>query len=65
MVGGLSVDLHGQVLMKDGSAMPGLYGIGEVACTGMHGANRLASNSLLEAFVSTVTGHQSISSSSN
>ena len=51
MVGGLSVDLHGQVLMKDGSAMPGLYGIGEVACTGMHGANRLASNSLLEAVV--------------
>ena len=51
MVGGLSVDINGRVLMEDGAAMPGLYGIGEVACTGMHGANRLASNSLLEAVV--------------
>ncbi len=51
MVGGLSVDINGRVLMADGIAMPGLYGIGEVACTGMHGANRLASNSLLEAVV--------------
>ena len=51
MVGGLSVDIHGRVLMQNGSSMPGLYGIGEVACTGMHGANRLASNSLLEAVV--------------
>ncbi len=51
MVGGLSVDLSGRVLMSDGTSMPGLYAIGEVACTGMHGANRLASNSLLEAIV--------------
>ena len=51
MVGGLSVDIHGRVLMDDDKVMPGLYAIGEVACTGMHGANRLASNSLLEAVV--------------
>ena len=51
MVGGLSVDINGRVLMENGIPMPGLYGIGEVACTGMHGANRLASNSLLEAVV--------------
>ena len=51
MVGGLSVDIDGRVLMKKGTVIPGLYAIGEVACTGMHGANRLASNSLLEAVV--------------
>jgi len=52
IVGGLDVDRNGRPKLRNKeSPMPHLYAIGEVACTGMHGANRLASNSLLEAVV--------------
>ncbi|MBB4662493.1 L-aspartate oxidase [Conexibacter arvalis] len=45
MMGGIATDLAGR------STVPGLYAVGECACTGLHGANRLASNSLTECFV--------------
>ncbi len=44
-MGGIAVDLDGR------SSLPGLYAVGECSCTGLHGANRLASNSLSECFV--------------
>ena len=44
-MGGVRSDLHGK------TSLPGLYAAGECACTGVHGANRLASNSLLEGLV--------------
>ncbi|MEA3372548.1 MAG: L-aspartate oxidase [Campylobacterota bacterium] len=45
-IGGIKTDLDGQI-----PTMPTLYAVGEVASTGVHGANRLASNSLLEGLV--------------
>jgi L-aspartate oxidase len=46
LMGGIRTDLDGR-----SNSLPGLYAAGEAACTGVHGANRLASNSLLEGLV--------------
>jgi L-aspartate oxidase len=45
VMGGIAADLDGA------TTLPGLYAVGESACTGLHGANRLASNALSECFV--------------
>jgi L-aspartate oxidase len=45
MMGGIATDVHGR------ATLDGLYAVGECSCTGLHGANRLASNSLTECFV--------------
>jgi L-aspartate oxidase len=55
MIGGVAVDEHAQ------TSIPGLLACGEAACTGVHGANRLASNSLLEGLVfGTEAGRQAV-----
>jgi L-aspartate oxidase len=57
-MGGVMVDTYGR------TTLPGLYAVGEVACTGVHGANRLASNSLLEGLVYGVRIADSLASAS-
>lgn len=58
-MGGVWSDLEGR------SSVAGLYAAGEVACTGVHGANRLASNSLLEAVVFGLRAGRTMRSSAN
>ncbi|MBN9617934.1 MAG: L-aspartate oxidase [Acidobacteriales bacterium 59-55] len=59
MMGGVRTDVHGR------TSLPGLYAAGEVACTGVHGANRLASNSLLEGLVFGVLAAEAVIADGN
>src|ERR1051326_1523052 len=59
LMGGIRTDLHGR------SSVPGLFAAGEAACTGVHGANRLASNSLLEGLVYGARGGQAMREEQN
>lgn len=55
MMGGIPTNVHGQALSQNGQGddeiIPGLFGVGEVACVSVHGANRLGGNSLLDLVV--------------